>query len=281
MPAATLPTVIGTVLGSGIGGSKGVGMFKRQAQHQKDMLQLGNTLDMQNQRSMFDYRIQRGMDEGLTPFEMFLGPAGGAGGGTSGSGAVLGNTAMHQEMMKRDQQNNVINKQLAVDLLKTKMQTDAQKDVAGITAGASRYQTDVMSAIQAGTLKLNKDRYDNIDLPQAASKLNLTRAQTEKALNEMVTSSAEFQEHMKRLSMGVDNMVVEYVQNMYGFKVTDKQSIQALGKQKQKEILSLLIGLGSTLQKEVSGVQSLGSGAMEYLRNAPQLLGRPGPGFNK
>ena len=92
------------------------------------LLTLGNEQDMANQQAMYDYRIDRGLSEGMTPYEMHMGPAGGGGGGTSASGQTLGNAASSAGNMKAQMQfqasENERNRQ--TQLQQTQMQTDAQ-----------------------------------------------------------------------------------------------------------------------------------------------------------
>ena len=80
-----------STLGNMFGKAVDYGMTKRgtdQAQaHARGKLILGNRLDLANQQKMFDYRIRKGQEAGMTPYEMYMGPAAGAGGGTTGSGS--------------------------------------------------------------------------------------------------------------------------------------------------------------------------------------------------
>lgn len=255
-------------------------------------LTLGNEMDMSNQKEMFDYRISQGRRAGMTAYEMFMGPAAGAGGGTSNSGATLGNAAnqrgMQVQQLNMQRRENQLDRE--TDLARTMMQANAQlqssknsmiaslgssaigagANVYGsnksadasiassnISAGASRYQTDMATAMKQGQLNLSREQYENMLLPAAQAQLKLTKAQTEKALNEIATSKPEFVRQMKKWSMGVENMMTEYFATTYGIDITNPESIKKIPQNKRKEFLAAVMGFQSNIAKESAGIKGM------------------------
>jgi hypothetical protein len=248
---------VGGVLGA-VRGSKGLGMAKRGQKWTQANMRLGNQLDMENQKAMFDYRIDQGLQHGMTPYEMFMGPAAGAGGGTTGSGQVLGNSAsaLTQQMMQTKADNRKFNMQLVTDLYKTKMQTDTQKEVAGIQAGTTERGQDLKYAVESGQLKLNQQTYNSVTLPKAAAELKINEQQLKIKINEVVTSSAKYQKAMKIMTMGVDNSTNLALQNMLGIDITDQEKMSKLSDNKKAQILGMFLAYSSTTFKELTATEN-------------------------
>lgn len=264
---------------SDLTGSKGLGEAKRAQKWTQQNMVLGNSLDMDNQKEMYDYRISQGLEHGMTPYEMFSGPASGGGGGTSGSGGVLGNSAsqLGKQIMQNKQQRNQAVAQISADLYKTKMQTDAQKEVAKIQTGSQQniaeMQTETQKLIAENQLKFNKNTYNNVTLPEAAARIGKTTAETDKILNEVVTTKPAFVKYMKMLTMGVDNTLSAYIQNIEGYNLTDPESVNKIPMSKRKEILSMLLAIQSGTLKNVEGIKQFGTDFLDTIRNKPKPLG--------
>lgn len=243
----------------------GIGQTALAGNQAESQIKLGNQLDMQNQKEMFDYRIQQGMAAGMTPYEMYMGPAAGAGGGTSGSGATLGNQPMQAAQANIQQQTAL--QQQETELKKTAMQTEATKYAADKAAeaqtGVAQMQTETQKLIAANQLQFNEKTYLNVTLPEASAKIGKTEAETDKLLNEVVTSTPEFVKFMKMLSMGVDNTLSAFLQNMDGYNLVDPGSVAKIPEHKRKEILAMLLAIQSGTLKNVEGLKKVGGDIMD------------------
>lgn len=244
-----------------------------------ELATLGNEMDIANQKEMFDYRINQGKAAGLTPFEMFLGPAGGAGGGTNGTGATLGNQpgvttaaqiqAGQQAFNARTQMeiarlnNETSLKQSAIQasaqLGTAAIQSSATKYSAGMSADASQYQAELKYKIDHKRLVLDRERFEKVDLPQAAANIKKTEQETKELINRVATSDPEFMIMMKRLQMGPQNVLVEYAINNYGFNPLDKESVSRASAEMKRNFLGLVLGSQSVAVRELFGT-SLASG---------------------
>jgi hypothetical protein len=240
---------------------------------------LGNDLDMENQKEMFDYRINQGKEAGLTPYEMFMGPAGGAGGGTTGSGSVLGNqpgqlaaaqmqaraqaASNRTELLAAQMQNRTQLAQSAISaaaqLGTAKIQSGANIESSNISADASKYKTDLDFLMNSRKLALTRERFNRIDLPQAAANIGKTYQETKELINRVATSDPEFMVMMKRLQMGPQNVLVEYAINNFGFNPLDKESVQNASNEKKRNFLGLVLGSQSVAVREAFGT-SMGLG---------------------
>ena len=250
--------------------------------------------DLQAQKDMFDYRIQRGQDEGMTAYEMFMGPAAGAGGGTTGTGQALGNQAMQQAQMRQEAfrvaKERALDRQ--TDLAKTQMQTDAQKysadraadattGAAGIGAKASVYGSTLRYLIDNQQLKLNQRTFEEVTLPAAAENLNLTKEQTRLVINQIATSEPEFVKFMKFLTMGPENIKATFPTALTGINPAKPETVKNATKEERERYLSLVLGLTSNTLSEGMGAQQLlqdttlqlGTGLGETAGKADQALG--------
>lgn len=264
------------VLGSGIAGSlfggsgQSSGSRRRQARrNQRAVLQqmrIGNRLDINAQKEVFDDRIDRGLQLGLTPVELFGGSAAGPGGGTTGSGATLGNSMSQQqqqaaELAQQDRlQMQTLGAQITADLQKTKMQTDAQKDVAQIQAGEQRHQTDtqaktaaVVNQIRQGELDLSTRQFEENTLQLLAMQQEKQPHEVKKLINEAATSLPEWQRSQKLLQMGVSNSVNTMLQKRFGIDITDESQMKNLSTEKFRNILSVFMAADSNLYTELAG----------------------------
>lgn len=223
-------------------------------------------MDLRNQKQMFDYRIDSALDAGLTPYEAYLGPAGGAGGGTTGSGQVLGNSAAQQSMRTQElnQQNEIARREnaadRAVDLMKTSMQTNAQRDVAEMQTGATTRGQDIQKQIADDLRTLDRERI-GMEKQRLAADLDIKAQELEIKINEVVTSSAKFKTAMKQLSMGPANLLVELTLRDEGISLSDG-SFEALPESRRKKILDKIVALSSRSYTEVAGAGTAGAELM-------------------
>ena len=256
-----------------LGGSKGLGMAKRNQEWVQENLTLGNKLDLENQKAMFNYRIQSGIRDGMTPFEMYMGPAAGAGGGTTGSGQTLGNSAsqLGQQMMQQKNQNRIVNAQIGADLLKTKMQTDAQRDVAETQFKGTQYSADTQKAIAVGRLGFDKEVYYKTTAPEAAARMGLTTQQTLKAANEVVTSDKEFVKLMKVASMSSENILATLVAIGLPFDVLEPNEAKKLTKEEREKATAAILSLLSTSRKELTGLEAYFRGLVEGYKTEEKI----------
>ena len=274
-------------------------------------------MDLSNQKEMYDYRINQGLDHGMTPYEMFMGPAAGAGGGTTGSGSTLGNSQTSRDMQTRQLQitreENAANRQ--TQLAQTQMQTNAQLESAKIQAGVglakslgttymsnkttergqdinsetsrrgqdissetSKRNVDIQTSIQKGQLDLSERQFKQVTLPQAAKQLNLTEYQTQKALNDVATSDPKFVLAMKRLTMGVDNLYVEGLIKQFGVDPTKSQpEWDKIPVDKRAALMAALDIARSTTAKEGSGLAAVFERIVDAANNDTNKRKQPPP----
>ena len=274
-------------IGGAVGGALGNKLFgqssgsrRRQARRNQEailqQMKVGNQLDLDNQKSMFNYRMQQGAEMGLTPVELFGSPASGSGGGTSGSGATLGNSMSQQQMQAQQldqtfqQQMQTLGVQAATSLEQTKMQTDAQRDVAKIQSGDTQRGQDINQEIAQQTLDLKRQELQNT-VRQTTALIGKTEAETRKVINEVATSDAKFVTAMKQLSMGPANLLVELTMRHHGLSLSD-ESFTNLPESKRQEILDQLLALSSTAYVEGQGGKALGGGAVEGAKSIIQSI---------
>ena len=266
----------GTIGGNIFGGGSEAGLTTEDKEWQADMVRLGNKLDLRNQNVAYDHRLTRMKEYGLTPVEMFGSPGSAPGGGTTGSGATLGNAAQRQGELAAQQRQEMrlqMRQSIAAnmtELQKTKMQTDAQKEIAGMHTGVTERGQDLDYNIAQQTLNLNREKLQ-LEVKKAASQIGLTKAQTQKTLNEVVTSSAKFQTAMKQLSMGPANLLVEFTLRDAGLSLSD-DSFSKMPPAQRKEFLDKLLALSSTTYIEANGVKTLGANTVGSPGKVEQTL---------
>jgi hypothetical protein len=247
--------------------------------HGIKMVKLGNELDMANQKEMYDYRIQQGKAAGMTDYEMFMGPAAGAGGGTTGSGQTLGNQPAQLAANATQAANARL--QAQTQLGTAMIQANAQRDVAktqaeattgaaGITADATQYKAELEYKIKHKQLVLDEKQYQK-DLAIAAANINKTNQEAAKLINETATSDPKFVQMMRRLQMGPQNILVEYAINKYGFNPLDPESVKKSTDEMKRNFLTLVLGYDSRIAKEAFGIdlrQELMPGQVQSLGNS-------------
>lgn len=273
--------IMGGITGNSAGAQKRSArkQFNRTMKHTKKSIKWGNKADLANQKAMFDYRIDQGLDYGMTPYEMFMGPAAGAGGGTSGSGQTLGNAAssagntranLEYQDQVTQRENNA---DRAVQLAQTKMQTDAQRDVAKTQAGATEYGADLNYQAAMQRLTFDQEVYSTTNLPQAAATLRLTEKQTEKVINEIATSEPDFVRFIKLMTMGVDNMTAMVAGSEFG-DLSNPKTLLNMSPEKRKKAIAAMLSAKSQINTEIAGategfgrtVESILQGMYDILR---------------
>lgn len=222
-------------------------------------IKLGNSLDMANQKEMFDYRIDAAKEHGLTDYEAFMGPSASGGGGTTGSGNVLGNTQNARQMAQQARTQELTQKALDrnTSLQQTKMQTDAQVKTAEIAAGQAKYNTDSNFIMNSRNLDQKRKEYLEVTVPKAAAQLKLTNAQAEKALNEAITSTPKFVKFMQMLKMGTDNVLATAIQNFKGVNLVDPKSVSKLSIDDKQDIIQQILSIQSGTYKNVQGIKQI------------------------
>jgi hypothetical protein len=268
MTSAALISGGASLLGNAFGSNSADRRTKRQHRYNKELVQLGNQWDIANQKEMFDYRIDQGIEAGMTPYEMFMGPAAGAGGGTSGSGATLGNNAtqMEAQAMQAEQQRISQSMEAAKDISIAQMNNETQKDVTQMQVDAQTRGQDIQADIADARLAFDKQHYKQVILPKLAADLALNEQQVQKAINEVVTSSPKFQRAMKQLTMGVDNLYVETLLKEAGISPTSSQ--EDWNKIPENKRAALL----AALDKARSSVAREGQGLAEVLKDLVNWL---------
>ena len=271
---------VGGLLGSRSQNRSNERIAERSYQESREGLLLGNQLDIDSQKEMFDFRMGRMRQAGLTNVEMFGSPAAGAGGGTSGSGAVLGNAAS-QRATSQIAANSQMQAQMSQAMLgagtaleQTKMQTDAQKEVAKIQAGATtgaatisaesnQKIANIVNDMAQKNLDLKTREFEEYMLEKLEVEQGVAKAQIKKLLNE-----AEFTPELKReitkMTMGVSNSVNLMLQKRFGIDVTSEEQMQKLSPQQMKNVLSVFMAADSNLYSEIAGLLGAAAGDDDF-----------------
>ncbi len=132
---------------------------------------------------------------------------------------------------------------------------EAMKYVGMLNNQAQNYATEVRKALGEADFNLRTSEFVEVVLPKAMAELELTAAQTEKALNEVATSDPAF--IMKRLmfSMGPENLLVSLA--AAGMEIDlDDPSTYPQGEEMEGMLL-YLAGLGSKIYAESGGISNL------------------------
>ena len=259
-------------------------------------IKLGNALDLDNQKNMFDYRIRYGLSHGMTPYEMLMGPAAGAGGGTSSSGATLGNQASEQSKVSRQlsMQQREGNLNRATDLAKTAMQAQAQvksaelsagatKSAAGTAADASRYSADIQKKIADQKLQLSTREFEEVVKPAAALNLDISEQELLKAVNEVANTDHKWVRRKTLMQLGVDNGIQQLILNRTPYDITDPKSVDKMSPTEYSQLLTALLGAQSHMNKEIKGLLSHASDTFKaifgpiadwYVDSQSEVLGR-------
>ena len=224
---------------------------------------LGGRQDRKRDQQALGDRYDFLESKGLTPQE--IAGSGAASGGPSGAAAqVLGNSATKMaqlaEQQRYDQEQRELDRQVAIrgqDASIQNTQTAANASIASssLSAGATRYSSDNAVSIAEMNNALARDRFNNIDLPQA--------------LNRLVTTAPAWERARIMAQMGVDNMIGTAIGNKYGLNPMDPAALENMSETQFKQMVTDIYGIQSTLFGEAAGAVAIGS-------NLPSVLGGRG-----
>jgi hypothetical protein len=264
--AATLGA-IGTVA-TGIGSL--VGASKDYSGGGVRLTKLGHTLDTLHMKKRHNYMWRHAKDQGLTPQEFYGSPASG-GNPASGAAQALGNAkaAENQVNQKLDamalqgmEEIGLGMERIKADRDIAKMQTDTQRAIAGVQAETqiktNRLTNETNKAIADRQYDLARQKIRQIEIPRLMQDLRLGEKQIKLLNNQIATSTEAFTLYIKKLSMGVDNMIVEFLQNEFGFDVTRPETYKNLTEAQKREFLWKTMALQSTAWAEVAGAREIG-----------------------
>ena len=243
--------------------------YEKQWKYTKKGINLGNQLDIANQKEIFDYRISQGLEAGMTPFEMYSGPAAGAGGGTTGSGQTLGNAQSQAAVTNAQlkQQAKDKDKDRYTALAQTAMQTEAQKDVAeigaGATTGAATITAETNERIAEVVNNLRERELEEVAIKRVANETGIAEAQIKKLLNE-AKFTPEFKREITKMTMGVSNSVNLMLQKRFGVDVTSEKEMQKLSDKQMRNVLHVFMAADSNLYTEIAGLLGAASGEDEF-----------------
>ncbi len=252
--------------GSGGGGSGSNTPAQDYNKFNIEDVKAGHAADLDSHRNTdaYDWRVAK--QRGLTPQE-FYGSSAAGGAGSSGGAQILGNSHDRQQSIQADQaqQSQERQKDRTTQLQQTQMQTQAQIQTAEIAAGQSgqnvklqtdtqRYSADLQNAIATKNYKLANQKLQTIDKPKLLAELNINSKQLQKLSNEIATSTPAFTLYMKKLSMGVDNMMVEFLQHSYGVDITNPKSVQSMSAAERAAFINHTAAIQSNVFKEAAGI---------------------------
>ena len=290
-------------IGGAVGGALGNKLFgqssgsrRRQARRNQEailqQMKVGNQLDLDNQKSMFNYRMQQGAEMGLTPVELFGSPASGSGGGTTGSGSTLGNSMSQQQMQGQQldqqfqQQMQTLGVQAATQLEQTQMQTDAQRDVAEIQAGVQERGQDIQAMIANNKLELDRRQLEEIAIPDLQNKTNLNAEQIKVAINEAANTDPAWVRKKTVMQLGVDNGIQNLILGKLNLDLTNPEQIQSLTDQQYSDALTALLSASSAIGKNSAAVENIIDRIFDTVKAEEQrramergskMLGSPNP----
>ena len=284
---------LGKLFGPSEGSQKRAARKERNfyANQSRELMTLGNEQDLANQKAMFDFRMSRARGAGLTNVEAFGSPASGAGGGTTGSGAMLGNMASTQEASMRQarvaQSENEKDRQ--AQIVQTAMQTESQQKVAETQAGgtveSATISAETNERIAIMVNKLNTRELEEVALKRVANETGVAAAQVKKLLNE-ARFTPEFKREITKMTMGVSNSVNMMLQKRFGVDVTSEADMQRLSDEQMKNVLHVFMAADSRLYTEIAGILGAASGEKDFnldpigevTGEPPKILGQPSRG---
>ena len=198
----------------------------------------GAARELRDQKHYHNFLYNKATAAGLTPYEFYNTGSAGTVGGASGQAQVMGNNwskvgeGIRSAMLQRGLKQ---------------MDNDTARDVAQIHADASKNvaetQTQTQKLIAENRLKLDRDTFLYVTLPESAAKLKLNEADLKLRLNQVATSTPRFMKFMKMLTMGVDNTLSAFLQNMNGYNLTDPESVKKIPEKDRSKILSMLLAI--------------------------------------
>jgi len=206
--------------------------------------------------------------KGLTPQE--IAGSGAAGGVSSSAGNTLGNQAgafaqqalqHRQEVRERDKDRAVALRGQNLGLQQTQLAANASVQSSGIAAGASRYSSDNSRAVAEMNNALSRDRFQNIDLPDA--------------LRRSVTESPAWKRLQILAGMGVDNMIGTAIGNKYGLDPMDPDALSSMSASDFRKMVTEIYGIQSRIFGESAGSATvISNGLNEAGASLGRLVGR-------
>ena len=224
-------------------------------------LRKGHSLDNKYKLELENRLWNRGQRRGLTAQEYYGSPVAGQSGPSGGANVLGSNTAAQMQMQSQaaaSSKQALLGYKAQIDT--AKIQKQSAETVARIQAGVQERGQDVQQKIADNILALDKQRLQDIEIPQAQILLKLTNQQYRTEVNKTVTSSAKFQKEMKQMSMGPANLLVELTLRHHGISLANK-SFENLSEKKRKEILDELMAMASKVYIEGKGGEALGRDA--------------------
>lgn len=263
---------IGGPIGAGLGQAIGGALFGGGSSQPNyaEQVQLGHKYDRQSQQQYFRWMHKYGKKHGMTDYEMFMGPAGGQSGGSTGAGATLGNAANQQEMQQKqiysaastEAINRELDRQNAVKI--AQINADTQRDVAEIGYKGKELDAETTltveewrNAIANRQVTLSEKEYQEITKPLAAKNLSLKEWELELLTNQVATSTPEWERWRLMQQMGVDNMLVSAISNRLGINVTNQKQMQDLSEEQFDKLITLALSAQSHTRKETEGIVAL------------------------
>lgn len=232
---------------------------------------LGGRLSAREDRrnATADYERMRAL--GFTHSEIV--GSGAAGSGTTQQ-AVMGNQAtqfayqraqQEFENLQRDKDRAVALSGQATQLQAARTSAAASIESARTSAGASMYSTDANERINQMRVDLEREKFKNIELPQA--------------LNRLVTESPNWKRQELLARMGVDNVIATAIAGARGIDIMDPDTLKDMTEAEFREMVIDIYGLQSTTFKETagatgiieSGIQGAYQGVRDLFSSEPTL----------
>jgi len=194
--------------------------------------------------------------KGLTPQE--IAGSGAAGQGQSGVGQVLGNQFNQLESQRIEQA--FAERERDKDRALQMRAQDMGLQQSQISAGAQMYGANTQAQIAAGQLGLARDRFDQVEMPQA--------------LREAITNSPSWKRTQILASMGVDNILGTSIAQRFGVNPMDSNAVKAMSQAEFLQMARVIYGMQSNAFGETSGAAIQLQGASQALPS----LGNQGGG---
>ncbi len=264
-----------SAFGSAVGGGLGRSLFGGSSSRN-----IGKGFREENKyyhrREAEDWRLAQ--ERGLTPQEYYGSPASGGSGPSGSAATTLGNAASQKEMQGGQLMAEATQRDLdrKTSLQQTKMQTDASIKSSAIAAGASIesstlgaeasiYGSNTQRRIAKNQLALSTREFNEVTVPEAAQKIKKSIQETKKLLEETATSTPAFQRSKILLTMGVENTIQTALLQRFGIDITSKKSMQSITTEQFRNILSVLVAVGSHANRELQGLGAAATGLLDAL----------------
>lgn len=266
-----LGNLIGGGLGAFLGGPAGYALGSslgsnfdggERRQQQKKGLEYENRYFLEREQELY----RRGVVErGLTPQEYYGSPAP----GQSGPGGTVGQTLGNQSNVQ-----NQLNTQVAMELYKTKMQTDAQIKVANIgrqgtqdTVAGNVAVQELRNLVEQQKVDLTRRQLEEVAIPAAAAQIGLTEEQIKVAINEIATSDPSFKREITLLTMGFDNTLQNMILRKNGVTL---ENMHKLSDEKYAALMAEMLGYSSKIGRELRGVVQSAADLIRALQDLPR-----------